>query len=538
MYKLVIVDDEQEVRQGIINKIDWAEFGFEVIGQAENGREALDIIEDNIPDVIITDISMPLMDGLELTAEIKESYPTIKVIILTGFDEFKFAQQAIKHGVSDYILKPILPKDIRALMAKLKDTLDQEIAEKEDKDKLLRHYNESLPVLRESFLTSLILVKVNPLEIEKKIELFGLNIKGSFFATAVIGFDIESQNKNKTWDINLLKFSILNITQEILDRHLVGEAFFFDNTPIVVMGIQNVQRHQACNQFIKIINEIRQSVQRFLKMTVTVGLGSIFGSLTNMTESYKSARVALDYKLVLGGNKVIFVEDIEQFVTDIIVFDEAKERMLISGIKFGTKDDVRCAIEALFNDVNTSKVSITEYQLYFMEIFTSLSKLARAFDIDINEMLSEEKVKHFDVSSFNTTEEIKDWLKSLCSKLTVEIAKKRKGTKQLIFDKAKDYIMKNFGDYELSVQKLADHLHISASYLSLIFKKEAGTTFLKYLIKVRLDTAVALLKNPDNRISYVAEKVGYPDVSYFSYFFKKNFGLSPREFRNKDEKIQ
>lgn len=110
MFKLILVDDEEEVRKGIIRKIDWESFGFDVPEEAENGRDALDLIEENVPDAVITDITMPIMDGLELSAVINECYPTVKTVVLTGFDDFKFAQQAIKYGVVDYILKPALPK--------------------------------------------------------------------------------------------------------------------------------------------------------------------------------------------------------------------------------------------------------------------------------------------------------------------------------------------------------------------------------------------------------------------------------------------
>ena len=109
MFKVLLVDDEEEVRHGIRDRIDWASYGFEIAGEAENGREALNFFDDLLPDVVVTDINMPFMDGIELAAEINEAYPTVKVIILTGFDDFKFAQAAIKYGVSDYILKPVLP---------------------------------------------------------------------------------------------------------------------------------------------------------------------------------------------------------------------------------------------------------------------------------------------------------------------------------------------------------------------------------------------------------------------------------------------
>lgn len=159
MYKLLIVEDEAEVRNGIRNNIDWRSMGFKVIAEAGNGREALDIIENSKPDVVITDITMPIMDGLELSCILKKEYPTIRTIILTGYDDFKFAQRAIKYGVSDYLLKPVLPEDLSKLMLRIKNEIDSEIAEKEDIQKLRLYYQQSIPIIKDKFLTLLITVK-------------------------------------------------------------------------------------------------------------------------------------------------------------------------------------------------------------------------------------------------------------------------------------------------------------------------------------------------------------------------------------------
>lgn len=535
MYKLIIVDDEQEVRKGIINTIDWCELGFQVVGEAENGREALDLIEEDIPDVIITDISMQIMDGLELTASIRELYSMVKIVILTGYDDFMYAQKAVHFGVSDYILKPVLPQDILKLMHNLKSRIDDEIAEKEDKEKLQKHFTESMPVLRESFLTSLIMIKPNKKDTEKKINFFNLQIHGEYFATAVITCDNESlsEAKNITRDTDQLMFLIQNIAQEILKRHSVGEIFFFNNTSVIIMGIQNDQRSITCNKIISYMDEIRQSIERFLKLTVTIGLGKVQNSIDKMQESYKAALTALDYKLVIGGNKVIFIEDVEHRGTDIIVFDDEKERMLISSIKFGTEQDIVSAIDAIFDDINGAKVSIKEYRLFFLEIFATILKLARAFDFDTMEILSDDNFEDLDMNRFNTTDEVKDRLRSMCVRLMIQIKNQRMNTTQTLFEKAKDYISKNYGDCELCAKKLANHLYISTSYLGLVFKKEANTSFLKHLISVRLEVAVRMLEDPNIKLTEVAEKVGYSDVSYFSYFFKKNFGVSPREYRSK-----
>lgn len=535
MYKLMIVDDEQEVRQGIIKKIDWQHYHFEVVGEAENGIEALDVIEENVPDAVITDISMPLMDGLALSAAIRDRYPTVKVVILTGFDDFKFAQQAIKYGVSDYILKPVLPKDIGELMEKLKGEIDQEIADKEDREKLRRHYRDSMPILKDSFLMSMILDTPDIHEIEKKVLFFEMNLHGSSFASAVISLNTESvgEELNNETDIELMKFAITNITQEILEKHSLGEAFLYDNMTVVISGVGSEDRATVCNKMISVLEEIRQNVEKFLKLSITVGLGSIYGSLDRMKESYRSAITALEYKLVLGSNKVIFLDDIEPESTDTVILDENKERTLISSIKFGKEKDVLQAVEGLFDHLSSVKAPIKEYYLYFMEIVTVLSKLVRTFQVEVVNVLPENYGIDQLIREFNTMDEVKEWLTKLCLELQIQVSSKRLNATQMLLEKAKDYIDKHYNDHELSVQKLADHLYISSSYLSLIFKKEANQTFLKHLIEVRLTAAKELLRDPSIKVTEVAERVGYPDVSYFSYFFKKNFGVSPREYRNK-----
>ena len=534
MYNLLIVDDEEEVRHGIVKKIDWARFDFSVIGEAENGREALDIIEENIPDIIITDINMPLMDGLELAASVKEYYPTVKVVILSGFDDFKFAQQAIKYGGSEYILKPVLPADLNELMGKLKNQLDNEIEEKNDRKKLEQHYLESLPILKDNFLTSLIIGNPNEQEMQNKMDFFGLNIKGDSFAAAIISIDSKSNGGGKDEKTNdLMKFAVRNIAHEILGKAACGEAFFYGNTLAIIAGISEKTRTAVLNKLFSVLEEIRQNVEKFLNLTVTIGLGSIFDTIGQIKESYKAASTALEYKLVLGGNKIIFAGDIEPEITKAIILEEEKEKNLVSSIKFGDEKSVKEAVSLLFDDLDGIKASIKEYQLYFMEIFTVVSKLSRTYQLDIMDIIPVSYDKFMEINNFNSMGEVESLIKNVSMELMNRISRKRLTTTQMLLEKAKDYISSNYGDTTLSIQKLADHLFISSSYLSLIFKKEAQETFLKYLIRIRLSAAKDLLADPDVKIAEVAEKVGYPDVSYFSYFFKKNFGISPREYKTK-----
>lgn len=535
MYKLLIVDDEEEVRKGIIQKIDWSRSNFVIAGEAENGREALELIEESIPDVVITDITMPLMDGLGLAKIIHDSYPTVKTVILTGYDDFKFAQQAIKYGVADYILKPVLPEDIEELLGKLKDRIDAEIAQKEDIVRLRRHYNESLPIIRDKFLTLLITGRQDEKEIRKRLDNLNLKIDGDTFVVAAAGIDASSFKNNvfEENDIELVKFAVFNISEEIVEKHSFGEVFFHDDYLIFIAGFREQDNNEVLGKTFSVLEEIRQSAEKYLKISITAGIGRISNSLALLRDSYKSAVTALDYKLVIGGDKVIYIDDLEPQTTSNLVFDENKEKALVSGIKFGTQKEVSEAVDAIFDDISGEKVSFKEFQLYMIELAAAISRLTHDFQLDTAEVFGAGSNLYEEIFKFQTAEELKSWIEDICIKLMKHISSKRQNTTEMLLEKAKNYMLENYGDEEMSIQKVADYLHISQSYLSLIFKKDAGVTFLKYLVGIRLEAAKDLLVNSDLKTTEIAEKIGYPDINYFSYFFKKNFGVSPREYRSK-----
>ena len=533
MFKVLLVDDEEEVRHGIRDRIDWASYGFEIAGEAENGREALNFFDDLLPDVVVTDINMPFMDGIELAAEINEAYPTVKVIILTGFDDFKFAQAAIKYGVSDYILKPVLPKDINELLEKLRDRINSEKEERENIESLRLHYKESLPLLRENFLVNLILGKSVSGSTETRIRDMNIKLNGKWYSAAICKIDSESvaDDNLQERDIELKRFAVFNIVSELIEKRKVGEPFIHDDGIVIILGVDCEDRTSARNKMLSFLEAIRQSVCKFLSVTVSIGLGKIVTSTDEIRESYLSSLTARKYKLILSGNKVIFVEDLEPGINSFFHLESDKEENLISSIKFKNEGEIANSVDDLFKSLNDSGASLREYQLYFVEIISSLMKLTRLFKIESSQVLPENSGIHIELDRFNSIEEAKDWIYELSVNISKTIAGKRSDASEVLFEKAIHYINENYGDAELNVQKISNYLYISPSYLSLIFKKKSGTTFLKYLVGVRLEKAKELLHDKNNRIAGVAERVGYPDVSYFSYFFKKNTGLSPREFR-------
>lgn len=534
MYKLILVDDEVEVRKGIIQKIEWQKYGFEVIGEAENGKEALDIIEKEIPDVVVTDIRMPIMDGMELAAILRERFPTVRIIILSGFDEFKYAQQAVKLDIVEYVLKPVTSKDMLEILTKIKAQIDEEVSHKEDIKSLRLHYVKSLPIMRDKFLTSLITMPMKKAEINDKIKAYELNLNGKGFAAAAISIDSNSiKGGNFTQeDSELVRYAVLNIAEEIINRISLGTAFIHNDYVVVLVRFDTNDNDLIFNRTFRVLDEIRQNVEKYLRFTVTIGLGSICDDTALLNDSYKNAVSALDYRFVIGINRVIYIQDLEQHYVEKVDFDETKEQMLKTCIKVGSAEEISETIDILFKDIGDIKASFKDYQIYLLEIIATITKVSKGLQLDTGEVFGLNYNLFTELYKFDTIEEVKGWIKGICIKLMNYISYKRQDACKIIVEKAKEYALSNYSDDDLSLNKICNLLHISQSYFTSIFKKETGETFLNFLVQIRLEAAKELLLTTNLKTSEIAERVGYPDPHYFSYFFKKNYGVSPKECRN------
>ncbi|NLM12829.1 MAG: response regulator [Epulopiscium sp.] len=528
LYKILLVDDEEEIRKGIIKKIKWEELGFVVVGEAENGIEALDIIDKTMPDVVITDIRMPFMDGIKLAENIKYRYPTNKVIVLSGFDDFEYAQEAIKLGVIRYILKPINSIEFTELLKEVKHLLDEEIRSKNDIETLKINYKKSLPLLKERFLNHWIEDYVSDEFIEENIHLLDFDIDQRNLALAVIRPD-ELVKKEK--DIknlknkNLLKMAIFNICEEVVQEHNLGTIFMKINEMVVIIPLKENETVKSSSRIAVALEQIRIAVQKYLDTTVTIGVGNICTNKSMLYKTYASALAALDYTIMLGNNKIIYIDDIEPAQNDIN-FEEGDERELLGSIRIGQKEKIEEAVLKVLAKVEGSQVSLSDYQIYIVEVFSSIMRLIKNMDLDINKIFPDNVNFFTIINSFRTKEEVKEWLLEVCFKVTEEFSLKRSSSKSDIIERAQKYIDDNYWDAELSAEKLCNYLHISTNYFSALFKKETKLNFTSYLTKVRIEKAKELLRNTDLKAFDIGNKVGYTEGHYFSYVFKKITGLT------------
>ncbi|MDK2934831.1 MAG: two-component system, response regulator YesN [Clostridiales bacterium] len=548
MYKLILVDDEEEVRKGIVKKIDWGQYGFEIIGEAENGIEALEIAEKVVPDVVVTDIKMPFMDGLTLSKKLREKFPTTKIIILTGFDEFEYAQKAINLDIVEYILKPISSKEMIDMLVRVKAKIDEEIAQKKNIETLKEHYKKSLPLLKEKFLGSLITSRINKDEILEKSHNYGLNLHGKGFVVTALSADLDTATtinsddrdgkhfkETTTFGISegkeITKFAVLNISEEIVNKYGSGIVFLHNDYIVIIFTSENDNRDALMGKALFILEEIRQCMEKYHHFTVTIGVGTFCKDIVNISYSYENAITALDYRLILGNNRVICIEDVEPQCSKRVVFDELKERSLMSCIKVGTTEEIIETVEALFKEIMDEKTSFQDYQIYLLEILTTILKIAKDLNVDMDNLFGVNYNLFVEMYKFKDLKEVKGWLIGMCTKIKSFISKERKDTCKLLVKRATEYLNHHYHENDITIDKICKLLYISPTYFSTIFKKETKLTFVNYLTHVRMEAAKELLRSTDLKTFEIAQKVGYSEPNYFSYCFKKIFGISPSEYR-------
>lgn len=533
LYRIMVVDDEEEIRLGIIKKIDWEANGFVVVGDAENGKDALEKAEKLNPDIVMTDIKMPFMDGLELGKKLSEIMPSTKVIIFSGSDDFEYAQKAIKINVIEYVLKPINSVELIEVLKKLKDQLDREYDEKRNIEKLYNHYIESLPVIREQFLVGTIEGRIGELQWKEQGEKLGIDFKEKYLTVALIqgdGVSIlqEMNSKHLIEESALISISIKKVLDDNMGNYCKYISFLYSDMVVVIGSLED---KEDIVQFIRGLNDICKLYERIMSVNISAGVGYICNSPTQIRYSYRAAQNALDYRVMLGNGKAIYIEDVEPDNSIHLQLDEQEERTMLNSIKIASKEEIIETVDKLFQKVEDLLLPFNQYRIYLMEIMTALLKLVQAYKLDISEVFGENFDCYNYIEAFDSINETKNWFISIATKVNDLIKRERVNSSKLLVEKAKEYVRENYSDYEMSVEKVCSQLHVSSTYFSTIFKRETEMNFVNYLTSVRLEEAVRLLNTTDEKTYSIATKVGYPEANYFSYVFKRKFGVSPSKYR-------
>ena len=531
LYRIMLVDDEEEVRKAMIRQMDWERLGFTVVGDAENGQEALEKLEQLEPEVIMTDIRMPYMDCLTLTARIREKYPSIKILIFSGYDDFEYAQQAIKLNVTEYILKPVNGEELAEILNRIKISLDQEIEQRRNFDSLRESYLGSLPILRELFLNDLVRRTTDVDLVTPKLREYGIDILDARkWLAAVIHIEDLKRTETPVFSNHqeLIPISVRGLAEDHL-RPYCRFAIFNSMDGITVIAA--IDENNTQTGLMNLFNDICKESRRVLEVTITVGVGHRSDALQEISRSYQTAVDALGYRAIVGVGKVIYINDVEPVSRGKLQLDGKGEAELITAIKFGPKEMIETVIQNMANRMEDAKVHASQYQVYMLSIVNCMIQMMQQYDLNMDDMFGE-GFQYLDaLAGGYSREKFASWMIPIACRMNETMNQERDNTTKKVILEAKEYIQEHYSNPDLSVEMLCRHLHMSPAYFSTVFKRETGQTYVNYLTEVRLDKAVDLLNETSDKTYVIAEKVGYQEQNYFSYVFKKKYGVSPTKYR-------
>ncbi len=526
MYTFLIIDDEPVVREGISQNIDWESHGYTLVGACRDGRDGIRAIEELHPDVVLTDICMPFVDGLDLAAFIADRYPETKTILLTGFDEFEYAQEAVRLKVNDFLLKPITADELRTKLDRLRDELDDERRRQRDLDRLREQLQESLPLLRERFLKRLVLGEVDEAEAAHKRTTLDLDLPGPFFNLMLIDPDrVDS-------DDDLRSLAIQNFVAGVM-RGRAGAISFPTEREHVVVLLSAPDERSVVDLALETAEELSECVRRTLRTTVSIGIGSPVACVARIDECYRGARAALGQRLVLGPNQIVIAEQKRDDAGEPVPHAEQQARArVIREFKSGTAPQTESAVRDLVALYRSTGRSVEACYVGVLRLLADMLSAFESLGVHHSQIPDTADDPFGELAGLKTLEDIEQWFCELQGKARSVIAERQNRQSVAKALEAEDYISAHFAKPGLSLTHLCRAISISKSYFSTMFKAHTGMTFVEYLTNIRMERARELLRSTDLKSYEVAEQVGFTDAHYFSLTFRKQAGISPTEYRD------
>lgn len=534
--KVFLVEDEMVIRRGIKNSIDWEKEGYIFCGEASDGELAYPMIIKEKPDILITDIRMPFMDGLELCKLVKKELPNIKILILSGYDEFDYAKEAIRLGVTEYLLKPISSGKLLEALNGVSESIRRE---KEDKDlvrKYMEEMRENTEHEKQKFFEQMIagnLSMADALETGKKYE---MSLSAGMYNLLLFRFTLGEENRKSGELLGEAEYAIEKLTERLeyvfeFQRGVEGWAF-------LLMADNEEQMSERVKELSKDLEEI---MKNYSTIAYFGGIGQPVARLRELEESFREAERALAARFTMELNRIISVDDIRMAQNvdtlddiEITSFGEIEKTrtMLEKFLNNGVEDEIDEFVDVYINELPEENLkSVLMRQYIIMDAYIVMMSFCEKIEGIEGEMQAQSEELKNSMKTIQTVEEIKNYIRMLLKKI-IGVRDTISGRRYSdIIEIAKDQIRKTYMSDEIFLNTVAAEVGMSPSYFSSIFSKEMGKTFVEYLTEIRMDRAKELLMCSSMKTSEIGYEVGYKDPHYFSYIFKKTQNCTPKEFR-------
>ncbi|MFD0672806.1 response regulator [Cohnella sp. GCM10027633] len=543
MLRLLIVEDEQPIREGLESLIDWESLGIRVCGTAENGLQALAMLQSEPVDIVLTDIRMPLMDGLQLLEEIRRRGLEIASVLVSGYSDFKYAQSAIRMGVFEFMIKPCSPSDIAGVFGRLATKIGEERRQQVAVQGLQHQLHEHLPLVKVRLLSEWL--SAPPLPTDSRVEQMkklGIGLSPDHVMVIAARIDIRAAEKKtgSPTDLRLIRFAVANVMQETLESALRQPmAFVQEREEIVAIcnGIAEWTGPKLEAGVLEVLNNVRQ----YLGISVTIGISDSKADINLVHEAYREAREALNLRFFRGVGQMYYYRD--ALDAQQAAADDSQHRMeqrkleqliyehIQSGLYAEALNDAERWLACYQEDGSPNPARVHVQTLSFLD---RLLPLANAGDDAVASGLNAEFERLEDkVRAVETIEELSGVLFGTLRRI-VELRNPQKQPVRKV-QQALDLIAEQYNKPGLSLAEVARSLFVSGNYLSTLFKQELGINFLDFIHQYRIEKAKALLQAGDSKIQTVAREVGYFDEAHFTKTFKKWTGSLPSQYKKEQQ---
>lgn len=536
MLKVFLVEDEVVVREGIKNHIDWLQEGFVFVGEASDGELAYPMIQKTKPDIVITDIKMPFMDGLSLSRLIKAEFPAVKILILSGYDEFEYAKEAISIGIADYLVKPVTGDMLLKAVKRVAKTIQEEKIQIEYMETFRREMLENEHLERQRFFNDLISSKSQTLELLEKGKRLNIDLSACIYNIILFKVTLTDEDEQEysedLIDVGEKVEALAAGKQEIImfDRPTEGWAFLIKET--AERSIAEIQEYY--------LKEIEKIITAHPSVKYFGAVGMQVNRLRNLPMSFHEACRAFAYRYILSGNQVMSYDALQDNKltqeTDInfnpLVIRKLDRKVLEGFLKSGSRSEINQFLEEYFYNVGEKNLeSMLIRQYIVMDMYFSCVSFVESLGHNLGKITELSGDFQKAAANFSTLDNTKQYFRSLIEEVIgIRDLVSMKKYSSLI-ENAQKYIKDNYQNEEISLNAVAASVNLSPSHFSTIFSQEAGQTFIEYLTGVRMDKAKELLRCSGMKSSEIAYAIGYKDPHYFSYIFKKMQNCTPKEFR-------
>lgn len=522
MYQIFVVEDELLIRQSIRGMVENMSGPYVFCGEASDGEMALSIMQDLMPDIMITDIKMPFLDGFELIHHAKAIMPWLKTIIISGYDEFESAQKAISLGVDMYLLKPVR-------MAQLTDAVQKVAAQLEQSrsgDGVPAGYNqhEMQHVLYQHFMQQLFFGEIGTSKLLERATSLGIEMIHPFYQVVMFHFESDG-NWDKKWQKKIVEI--------LRDRR--STLYYFNLPDYLTLLLYGKNKDSLNDTVYRLINIIRHELKDD-DVFVTTLVGGVVERLSLIKDAYDATNAMLKKVQAVSVGQVIDINDTAQIATDIVSFSSSFGERYGKKLLYASAGDIPILLDEFLNGTDSNQFQSMLYRYYtLVDILKTAIQIISAVrpDIDKKDIASQFSSAYDIFTASGSRETFQQEAKAL---LLEAIRMKRENLGFVkyshVISRAEGYIRENYCDPNISLISVSKHVGMSPAHFSTIFSQTLGKTFISYLTSMRIERAKELLAQTDMKLSAIAMEIGYNEPNYFSHVFKRNEGVTPKEYRN------